>query len=811
MPLRVSQGWPKHPPLCSEQPASYSARLATLTALTLPSGLSATDRTTYCGVAGPPTYTALLTVVISGVGIAVGSLLACRWSNRRCIYNTRSHAAMAVQNICDNCGEPMREIQYQARSADEAQRIIFKCFNCPLDSSKLDFSSTPSAMSSIWSSPRRRKSSAVSHVLRASYASTRYVLRYPVPTEIAEDAAFQPLECSRVSVVGARGSGGMAYNLPHSAELIYNSPYIDIHRCVIRRTMPSPSAWGYIEAIDEYSGGSEDTELARYVAGSFSSAGDIGGRNTFFMHIPHDDKLYLCCELRDTGDDFWDAIACIHHMGYYPSTLYDIMDNMMIGQLSNLSPRAWDAPVPATASHIYTSKVDGQRMWILIYGRVCYYVSRLGKRHIMGWWACRGQAGTREAPVVLDVEFTACGKSALIDILVDVHGSLAPVSRDMRDVLERWTEVLAAVPDVPVYMRRYFNAVDDARAYALARGDPCDGIVGISMKSTEAIKIKDVRSVELEVRSDTLISSDGDEVMKLHNSQRFVDGSILEVRFTAAANGRGISVHEVFHRSDKPVANSTAACRDILAHALRGRQEPGDIQRRVATTWCRDLTAKICDMAWATHRDGNIVLDLGTGDGQSLDTLRQHGRGSYLLVEPDKEKCQKLARRAGVKRVHTDPMSVISAVASLQKGSQAFAVANMKAEEILGCAELMVHLRSRIRCVTATFSAQFCLGAFELCSDEGIPSIGCCYLYDGVRVGEYLLDASDVVMIKTDNDTASVKWGGDITYKEPALSARNFNGICRVAKGSSLNRLPDTEVDTDAHKICSKVYVVTGI
>ncbi|KAF7585533.1 hypothetical protein BBP40_010729 [Aspergillus hancockii] len=590
------------------------------------------------------------------------------------------------------------------------------------------------------------------------------------------------------------------------------SPYAgSVRRCVTRYNALAPSPWGEVEALDEYIEDGRDVVGTMYVTGSYMRTSPICGRNAFFLKTPRGSRIQLCCEVADLQDDYWEAVRSLHVMGYYPQSLYDLLNPSTIGQLSNLSPRAWDAPAPTAPTYVYTSKVDGQRMWILVYGRLCYYVSRLGKRSISGWWMCEGSAGRRDIPLVLDVEFVANGAAALIDVLVDIHGTVAPVSRDMKWVADSWSEARAAIPDIPVYMRRYFSDVGAAVDYAAAEGNPYDGVIGVSVKSTEAIKVKEIRSMELQLKDGTLLTADGDAILKPSDVSRFADGDILEVRFSAGTGGRRIRVREIFRRSDKTQANGTAACRDIITCALRGVDNPGDIQRRVAVTWCQELTCKLLESAWSTKRSGNIILDLGSGDGQSIDNFKSRSDMAYILVEPDEGKCEKLARRAGARKVHTDPMTLIPVIQSLHKGSQKFAVARMAALDVLKCDELMKHLRPRVRCATATFSAQFCIPAFELCVDYGLPFVGCCYLYDGVRVGEYLLDVSGVTMVKTGGNVASVKWGGDVTYVEPALNTRDFSGVSRVFKASSLKKLPEAEADPDASAICSKIYVVTSI
>lgn len=719
---------------------------------------------------------------------------------------------MDLQRICGNCGECMREIQYQARSADEAQRTIFKCFSCPLDSSRLDFMSSPSVPSTVWGSSRSRSGSSESGPVPARYVGTRYVLKVQIPASSVRIDKFLPYECRRMTITGARGSSGFSYTLPRPAELIERGPHGNNRPiCVTRCDVRSSGGWGQVEALDEYVVDASKVHVASHMSASYMETQDIGGRRSYYVRSLRDGNIHLCCELEDMDDDYWSAAKRLHSMGYGPKTLFDLLEPSMIGQLSNLSPRAWDSPIPVTPDYIYTSKVDGQRMWILMYGRICYYVSRLGKREILGWWACNSSTGRCGSPLVIDVEFTAIGASVLIDVLIDIHGTVAPVSRDMKWVADCWREIIVSVPDIPVSMRRYFTSMSEAKEYARTEGRPCDGVVAIGIKGTEALKIKDVRSMELELRHGRLVSSDGDPILECNAHANFADGDILEVRFSFNKNKKRVVAHEIFRRTDKTVANSTSVCRDIISCALREVQSPDDVQRRVAVGWCQELRSKILGMAWGTARDGNIVIDFGAGDGQSLDALKAYEHGSYVLVEPDREKCEKLARRTGVKKIHTDPMSLISAVQSLQRGSQRYAIIQCTALALVSCADLMKHLAPRTRCATATFSAQFCVSAFEVCAPLRIPFVGCCYLYDMVKTGQNLLDVSGVIMTRESNEIAKVKWGGDAVYTEPALSSRDFNGVSRVSKASSIRKLPGARSDKEANIICSKVYLVTSI
>ena len=706
----------------------------------------------------------------------------------------------------------MKEVQYQARSADEAQRTVYMCFSCPLDASRLstDTTGSSSTPSSIWSTPRKKRRSQDRPSVRGAYVRTHYVACFPVLDVDFDESIATVMQSARVSLSGARGSmPGAAYRLPHPAEVLCDNPYGI--RCATQREAPSPGLWGHVEEFDEYTELSSTGTPEPYAVGCFLPGPEVAGAPSFLVKHAGRDCVLLCRRVADLDEDYWDTVACVHALGHRPRSARQLLDPVTLARLSNLSPRAWDAPEPTVPAYIYTTKVDGQRAWVLLCGRMCYYVARLGSREIFGWWLCEGKAGRRGMPVVLDVEFMACGPSVLIDVLVDIHGCSAPVSRSMRWVIDCWRELILSVPDIPVCVRQYFCTMDQAAEHARSHGTVYDGVIGIPVNSTEAIKIKEVRSVELEVKGEYLVCAEGTPVLRSSSSGRFSEGTVVEVRFSFPRNSKVLRVHDMFERTDKTVANDALVCRSIFTCALQGVNAPGDIQRREAVTWCRELRASILQRAWSVTGTGNIVLDFGTGDGQSVDSLSTLQKGAYVLVEPDAEKCKKLSRRLGHVRVHVDPMSLIPVVSHLHKGSKEYVIANMRASDVLGCEDLMHHLKRRVRCAVATFSAQFCLDDVDTCSSYSIPFIGCCYLYDGVPVGEHVINLAGVSMLRTSAAQALIKWGGDNTYKEPALTTSDFNGVCRVTKGSAIQKLPDPIANKDANSICSRVYVVTGV
>ncbi|HAA5926486.1 TPA_asm: hypothetical protein GFY42_15345, partial [Listeria monocytogenes] len=81
----------------------------------------------------------------------------------------------------------------------------------------------------------------------------------------------------------------------------------------------------------------------------------------------------------------------------------------------------------------------------------------------------------------------------------------------------------------------------------------------------------------------------------------------------------------------------------------------------------------------------------------------------------------------------------------------------------------MKNIKDVIRCAVACFSAQFVLDDIGKLTSLGIPFLGSYYSYDTIAVGDSIINYGSIKMTRISEDEATVKWGKDKAYKEPAI------------------------------------------
>ena len=88
-----------------------------------------------------------------------------------------------------------------------------------------------------------------------------------------------------------------------------------------------------------------------------------------------------------------------------------------------------------------------------------------------------------------------------------------------------------------------------------------------------------------------------------------------------------------------------------------------------------------------------IILDIGTGDGQSTDDHIRSTEYSYVFVEPDQSKRQSLKSQLRVKQILTAPRQVLQFLSQLKTGKAKYAIVNCKLDDLL---DDPVHLPRRL-------------------------------------------------------------------------------------------------------------------
>lgn len=320
------------------------------------------------------------------------------------------------------------------------------------------------------------------------------------------------------------------------------------------------------------------------------------------------------------------------------------------------------------------------------------------------------------------------------------------------------------------------------------------------------MKIKDTKAVELLLSQDgSLLTADGDTVAVISEYDPSYVGKIVEVRFTASPNDNHISISDIFPRTNKTSPNSSEAVENILQSCVQF-QSATDAERTMILKWCNTLCKSIVDRALSCNDTKHIILDIGTGSGQSLDRFSLSESVSFIYVEPDERRAMSTARRAKAKLIR-NPLELGSMLRSLKTRRLQQVVLNCTLSDVLSNEELLDALMAEVKCVTCTFSAQFVVEQLRTLRDKYSCKIfGCMYTYDDA-VNGILVNSCGAIMRLLNDTTASVKWGNE-EYEEPATYEYDYYGLGIVVRGSDILSLPVGAEADDPADVCKHIKVI---
>ncbi|PHH90154.1 hypothetical protein CDD83_4376 [Cordyceps sp. RAO-2017] len=556
---------------------------------------------------------------------------------------------------------------------------------------------------------------------------------------------------------------------------------------------------------------SDDTNSQVVIRGTYALFDKILGHNTYIYSEFNDKNRKLIVELGHEAPSNYaleNLIAVIYGYGVIPNTIGSYVNSDTIAVFSNLSPRGWDTSAPPETGHKFTCKPDGQNMWLLWIGNIWYKFSPRCKGGIRAWtWS----NSASDRIVVLSVEDMASYGYVVIDCFTNESGDIANSSRDINWVINTARTIARVNPKLPLIIREYFDDYSSVIEYNKRLLYPIDGVVAIRNGSTEILKIKPIKSIELALAEDgKLTTSDGTVVIQCpaHIASLYELHSILEVRFEVS-NSNSIKVLDIFSRVDKTNANSDSAVSNVIRSAYKVLT-PEDNERRAALLWCNSLRKNLHMLALERTSSNSIVVDIGTGTGQSLDSIPQLESISYVFIEPDASRCKSIARRLGTRKILNAPTDIIPMIKSLKTRAVRSLIMNCTVSDILQHDKVSDVLFSETRAIMCTFSMHFVVNELHyIASNYGIPVYGCAYVYDGMNNDGILVNEHGVVMRQEDHDTATVKWGGDKCYSEPMTLRRDYAGIGHVVPGFEITGAPDRTVASGAFDICKHVMVVT--
>lgn len=706
---------------------------------------------------------------------------------------------------CTACGSTLETFEYQARSADEATRVKTTCPNCPIDASKIKLTHKPVQYARGLSGPVRltRRFST-----QQTLHTTRKVWR--VRVDCTGSVAQVNAETRHItSPVFANKSRSVSNITEITSQVRYQVTGPAEGQCESLIYTLILGFGAVLEAVQLYEGVDVQLSSTRICEGRYGIIQSDYTSTTYLYNdsVTNKDTIVVQSDTALEPGSAAAIVAKLYGTMCVPKSLQTYIERRYISEYANLAPRAWDVSAPPTTGYKFTSKPDGERMWLVLYGAFWYACEAQKDRKILKWSYNPQSTILMQGHIVCDTEYVAEYGFIFIDALTDSTGRPVPVVRDLEYSLTTASEIIDLAPGCPLIVRQYFDSNDDAQRYSDEQPYATDGTLGIRDGSTETVKIKPVKGVDLLLSpGGALLTGDGDTVAVISDYPQSYVGKVVEARFTAKANSTHIRVLDIFPRTNKSTANSSEAVSNILRSCVQVNSTT-DKERTIALKWCNTLCANIITRALAVDDTKHIVLDVGTGSGQSLDRLRRNESVSFIYLEPDEKRAIAISRRSKA-RLLKSVSELGPMVMSLKTRRTAQVVVNCELGELLNNEQLCKVLMPEIKCVMATFSAQFVVSNLRELKDVYKAKIfGCMYTYDDAIDG-LLVDACGASMRMTNENEAVIRWGTEKEYSEPVTYEDDYYGLGNVVLGSDVLQLP-TGIDSKAPAdVCKHIRVI---
>ncbi len=688
---------------------------------------------------------------------------------------------------CLACKSKLEVIEYQARSADEPPRRIEKCPLCPLDIDK--FGGTRRAPHAHLHRSDRMKSS-IQHI-DASGARPMFELHtHILSTASMPDIEMEPVICcnllqDRTKLFRYYSSG------PHKDMAVYSGAEEQVGpRSTVK--MLEVLEHDYIEG--------QYYEHARY--GLLEHGYILSGPGWRTIVVPMSNS---------SPRTITESMHLSYYMGGCPSSLSACFSQITLGAMSNLSARAYDAYSADERYYDFSTKPDGERMWLTRVGYVWLLSRRLMKHVIVGWLCSSPSDHLRQTLYgpVIDVEFMASSSPILIDILMNESGSISQHSRNVHWIMHEFSRMRDILPILSkIYVRPFYRTLQEAREYQNGVQYPTDGIVAVSRMNTDMLKLKAVKSMELQLGPDSILyTSDHKALLRMHDRGSYPDGAILEVRFSVAS---GIfSLLGIMERPDKTTANDSSAVESIVLSTFRKTSKQA--VRTSIWRWSNKIRVYMYNRARVVCGDKRVILDIGTGDGQSVDAFQADSTYSYILVEPDRDKCNRLSQRLRIGEIHTEARSLIPAIPQLKKGTRRYHILNMTLQDMLSDDAVSNNMKGTVGCCVSCFSAQYIVDCILSLKHLSIGFIGSCYMYDDIKPGMSIIDSAGITMKRISPTSATVKWGTDDEYIEPALETHDLPDIITVVPSRDVVAISSQDTTEAALNACSHMKILISL
>lgn len=741
--------------------------------------------------------------------------------------------------ICPACGEGFKIIFYQRRAADEPPDKVVYCPNCPLDTSRLSF--TPPVKDDI----QRRTAGRQNSISIRSTRSTSSVNSYRSIS--GKHSSVSPFEkqgytwCIRIegnaasrcykeainnnSIFTSILSTTVVLNEANSKKILHvHNNFIFPGKGFILLNTARIAPFVYLDQKSIYVQKNPSREKDIVLVQAYGTELERVGESQYtILQTLKDGKqpciliyLYATSALAMYPESI--CMDILHEVLVRygtESSIKSFIDPQTINTLFVQSSKAYDWPSAPDSGYVYTWKPDGERFWYIKYGSVWLFCRRLLSGRIVGFKIGKNLEYADKPGPIPDTEVMVGFPPILIDLLVSDNGATTPFSRSLETVLEGFNNSKRI--DVPIHIREYYKSEKELLQTKDILQYPVDGAVGIKDGSMTTIKLKDTKSIELELKENgDLVSSEGTRVATSELQNTYRPGSIIEIRFTKQSGYDRPTITESLLRTDKIKANSYEVCNTIMTTISNA---PDALARRVVVQWCSSIRQKINSIAAKITGKGRIVLDIGAGDGQAVSDYSIDEDTTYVLIEPDEAKCKKLLRRVaepgkGRSRLFIGAEHITKAVGLASNKTLKYAIICATIGDVLKQQYCIRTLKSAVRCCTASFSISHIAPELQTLALEGIDVIGCGYMYDEAKRSSILVNESGVLMKLTNpNDpkdrNAIVMWGNDRTYNEYAIVLDDFKQVFHTKLAKSLVPIASGHEISLLNTVSTKIYIIS--
>lgn len=734
-----------------------------------------------------------------------------------------------LNQICPACKSKFQIIYYQRRAADEPPDKVVYCPNCPVDTSKLSLEpSTDITRNGITNDiqiirrPKAIRQSSLSNIGFSYRGNRECIVIQGNAAErcynqaVAANVSSEPIVATKISIQKSTSkqlvdlyltsvTGGEAHITEDSKKI---APFICLNKYLL-----------YTSTMDMISTNDKAVVGYEYILDTIP-----GTVNTVLRTLYKGQRPVIAVFLQDTGSmsnrQFEKYILSILEKVLVKYGTEASVKSFMIPSIVNTlyiqSGKAYDWPSAPNEGYTYAWKPDGERFWYVKYGSIWLFSRRLLSGRITGWNIGTKLEYSTNAGPVLDVEVMIGHDPILIDVLISDSGIATSASRSLDSILTEFDN--SNKIDVPIHIRDYFRSEKELLKTKDDISYPIDGVVGIQDGSMTIIKLKDEKSIELELQDNgDLLTSDRILIAESELQHTYTPGSIIEIRFTKQAASDTPMITETLLRTDKTKANESQVCRDIFNTIS---DTPSSIARRRALLWCNSIRQKLNQIASKTTGKGRVILDIGAGDGQSVSDYSTDPDVTYILLEPDLQKCKKMMRRLaepgkGECRLFEGASIILHVAGLVSTKKLKYAVINASLKDVLSQQHAIKTLQSCVRYCIASFSISYIVPELRELALNNINVIGCGYMYDSADEHGILINEYGVVMkyanksMENDNNEATVMWGTDKIYSEKAIVQHDFKDLFYLRLATTKLPIAESKEHSLLNTISSKVFIIS--